>query len=143
MERMNQGVAVVLQKGLFNTNETVAHIQSALERKRNLGAETQQLVRQAMVYIQKHYSDMISRQDLAQHVNISEDYLTYCFRQELGTTPIKYIQRYRVNQAKALLKNSQKTITEIALDVGFSDSGYFSRIFHRETGLSPDQFRRS
>lgn len=143
IERLNRGVAVVLQKGLFNTNETVAHIQSALERKHNLGAETKRLVRQAMVYIHTHYADAISRQDLAQHINISEDYLTYCFRQELGTTPIKYLQRYRVNQAKSLLKDSQKTITEIALDVGFSDSGYFSRIFHRETGMSPEQFRRS
>jgi AraC-like DNA-binding protein len=51
--------------------------------------------------------------------------------------------RCNINQAKSLLKNSQKTITEIALDVGFSDSGYFSRIFHRETGISPEQFRRA
>jgi AraC-like DNA-binding protein len=61
----------------------------------------------------------------------------------LKTTPIKYIQRYRINLAKSLLKNTHKSITEIATDVGFSESGYFSRIFHRETGLSPDQFRRS
>jgi AraC-like DNA-binding protein len=53
------------------------------------------------------------------------------------------LQRYRVNQAKSLLKDSQKTIMEIALEVGFSDSGYFSRVFHRETGMSPEQFRRS
>jgi AraC-like DNA-binding protein len=96
-----------------------------------------------MIYIHEHYADPITRQDIAQHVNIAEDYLTFCFRQELGTTPIKYIQRYRVNQAKIFLKDSQRSITEIALDVGYSDSGYFSRIFHRETGMSPNQFRRS
>jgi len=143
MERLNQGVAVVLQKGLFTTDETVAHIETALERKRNLGADTQRLVRQAMAYIHEHYFSSVSRQDIARHINISEDYLTFCFRQELGTTPIKYLQRYRINHAKSLLKDSQKTITEVALDVGFSDSGYFSRVFHRETGMSPDQFRRS
>jgi YesN/AraC family two-component response regulator len=143
MERLNQGVAVVLQKGLFSMDETVAHIETTLEQKRSLGADTQRLIRQAMAYIHEHYFDPVSRQDIAQHINISEDYLTYCFRQELGTTPIKYLQRYRINQAKSLLKDSQKNITEIALDVGFSDSGYFSRIFHRETGMSPDQFRRS
>jgi AraC-like DNA-binding protein len=96
-----------------------------------------------MVYIHKHYSEAVSRQDIAQHINISEDYLTFCFRQEMGTTPIRYLQRYRVKQAKRLLKDSSKTITEISMDVGFSDSGYFSRIFHRETGMSPEQFRRS
>ena len=143
MARLNQGVAVVLQKGLFDMEETVAHIGAALKRKRKLNVDTQRLVRQAMAYIHEHYSSPVSRQDIAQHINISEDYLTFCFRQEMGTTPIKYLQRYRVNQAKLLLKDSPKTITEIAMDVGFSDSGYFSRIFHRETGTSPDQFRRS
>jgi len=143
MERLNQGVAVVLQKGLFSSNETVAHIEATLERKRNLGADTQRLVRQAMAYIHEHYSEPVSRQDIARHINVSEDYLTFCFRQELGTTPIKYLQRYRVNRAKSLLKDTQKTITEIALEVGFSEGGYFSRIFHRETGMPPDQFRRS
>ncbi len=67
---------------------------------------------------------------IAQYVNITEDYLTFSFRQRAGITPIKYIQRYRVDQAKILLKLSQKSITEIAMDTGFSDSGYFSRIFH-------------
>lgn len=143
MKRLNQGVAVVLKKGLFSTNETAAHIESALTQKRNLSEDTQRLVRKAMAYIHTHYSEPISRQTIARHINISEDYLTFCFRQEMGTTPIKYLQRYRVNQSKILLKNSPKTITEIAMDVGFSDSGYFSRIFHRETGMSPDQFRHS
>jgi len=61
----------------------------------------------------------------------------------LGTTPIKYLQRYRIHQAKKLLKESGLSVTEIALKVGFSDSGYFSRVFHRETGLSPEAFRRA
>jgi AraC-like DNA-binding protein len=105
--------------------------------------DAQRLVRQAMAYLHDHYAEQISRRELAQHVSITEDYLTFCFRQELGITPIKYLQRYRLNQAKYLLKNSQKTITEIALEVGFTDSGYFSRIFHRETGMTPEAFRLS
>ena len=143
MQRLNQGVATVLGKGLFSIEETVAHISSALERKRRLGAEAQRLVRAAMVFLHNHFAEPISRREIAQHVGITEDHLTFCFRQELGTTPIEYLQRYRINQAKRLLRSSSKTITEIALDVGFSDSGYFSRIFHRETGLSPEAFRRS
>ena len=143
MARLNQGVAVVLKKGLFSMEETLSHIYTALERKRRLSIEAQRLVRLAMVYLHEHYAEPISRWDLAQHVCISEDYLTYCFRQELGTTPMQYLQRYRVNQAKLLLKNSQKSITEIALDVGFSDSGYFSRVFHRQTGMYPEAFRHS
>jgi AraC-like DNA-binding protein len=143
MARLNQGVAVVLKKGLFSMEETLSHIDAALERKRRLSVDAQRLVRLAMAYLHEHYAESISRWDLAQYVCISEDYLTYCFRQELGTTPMQYLQRYRVNQAKLLLKNSQKSITEIALEVGFTDSGYFSRVFHRQTGMSPEAFRRS
>ena len=143
IKRLNEGVAVILQKGLFSLDETVDHIETTLNQKNKLSHETQYLIRQAMAYIHEHYYEPISREDLAQHVNISKDYLTYCFHQELKTTPIRYIQRYRVNLAKSLLKETDKTITEIALAVGFSDSGYFSRIFHRELGLSPDQYRRA
>jgi YesN/AraC family two-component response regulator len=143
MMRLNEGVAVVLKKGLFSAEETLSHIDAALERKRRLSVDARRLVRLAMAYLHEHYPESISRWDLAQHVCISEDYLTYCFRQELGTTPMQYLQRYRVNQAKLLLKNSQKSITEIALAVGFTDSGYFSRVFNRQTGMSPEAFRRS
>ncbi len=143
MARLNQGVAVVLKKGLFSPEETLSHIDAALERKRRLSIDAQRLVRLAMAYLHEHYAESISRWDLAQYVCISEDYLTYCFRQELGITPMQYLQRYRVNRAKELLRNTQKSITEIALQVGFSDSGYFSRVFHRQTGMSPEAFRRS
>ena len=142
MARLSHGVASVLEKGLFNVEETVAHIRSALEGRRRLSGEAQRLVRKAMAYIHENFSQPIARRDIARHVNIAEDYLTFCFRQELGTTPIKYLQRYRVSRARELLKAGQTSITEIARAVGFADSGYFSRIFHRETGMSPEAFRR-
>ena len=143
MARLNQGVTAVLSKGLFSIEETVAHISAALEHKRRLSSEARRLVRTAMAYLHEHYAESIARRDIAQHIGITEDHLTFCFRQELGTTPIEYLQRYRINQAKSLLKESQQTITQIALNVGFSESGYFSRIFRRETGMSPEAFRRS
>ncbi len=141
LKRLNEGVAVVLQKGLFGMEETAAQIGAALERKRRLSQDAQRLVRQAMLYIHQNYDQPLTRAEIARHINIAEDYLTFCFRQELGVTPIKYLQRYRIQQAKTLLKNSGRSIAEIALDVGFSDSGYFTRIFHRETGLTPEAFR--
>ncbi len=143
MTRLNRGVAKVLSKGLFSLEETLAHLEAALARKRALSGEAQRLVRQAMAYLHEHYAEPITREDLAQHVGLSDDYLTSCFHKELGLTPIAYLNRYRVQQAKQLLKNTHKSITEIALDVGFASSSYFSRIFRRETGMSPEAYRRS
>jgi YesN/AraC family two-component response regulator len=143
MARLNLGVATVLSKGVFSLEETLTHVDAALERSRELSAEAQRLVRQAMAYIHEHYADQISRTELAQHVALSEDYLTFCFRKELGVTPITYLNRFRVNQAKELLAHTDKSITEIALDVGYSDSSYFSRVFRREAGLSPTDYRQS
>lgn len=143
MERLNQGVAAVLAKGLFSIEETIGHISVALEQKRRISAEAKRLVRLAMVYLQENYSEPITRRDIAKHIGITEDHLTFCFRQELGITPIHYLQRYRINQAKRLLKESNQTITEIAFNVGFSDSSYFSRIFRREIGMSPEIFRQT
>jgi signal transduction histidine kinase/AraC-like DNA-binding protein/ABC-type sugar transport system substrate-binding protein/ActR/RegA family two-component response regulator len=143
MMRLDHSVTTVLSKGIFSLDETLAHVDAAAARSRRLGGEAQRLVRQAMAYIHRHYPGSISRATLAQHVALSEDYLTACFRNELGVTPITYLNRYRVNQAKHLLRDTAKSVTEISSDVGFSDSGYFSRVFRREVGLSPTAYRRS
>jgi signal transduction histidine kinase/AraC-like DNA-binding protein/ActR/RegA family two-component response regulator len=143
MARLNQGVATVLSKGLFSLEETLAHVDATLERRRKLSAEAQRLVRQAMAYIHEHFAEPICRADLARNVALSEDYLTSCFRKELGVTPIAYLNRYRVNQARQLLTDTGKSVTQIALEVGFSDSSYFSRVFRREMGVSPEAYRQA
>ena len=143
MVRLNRGVARVLEKGLFSVQETLIHIDTVLARKRNLGSDAQKLVRQAMAYLHERYTQPVSRLDLARYLGMSGDYLTYCFRKEVGMTPIAYLNRYRINQAKVLLSESDKNITEIAMSVGFSDSSYFSRVFRRQVGVSPETFRRN
>ncbi len=143
MERLNRGVATVMSKGLFSLDETLAHLEAALARRRRLSREAQALVRKAMAYMHSHYTTSISRQDVAQYVGMSEDYLTHCFRQELGMSPIAYLNRYRVLQAQRLLRETDKDITTIALEVGFASSSYFSRIFKRHAGVSPLVYRRA
>lgn len=143
LERLNQGVTAVLAKGVFSSEETIGHINKALEQKRRISTEAKRLVRSAMLYLLENYAQSISRRDLAKHIGVSEDHMTFCFRQELGITPILYLQRYRINQAKHLLQETNQSITSIAFSVGFSDSGYFCRIFRRETGVSPEKFRQS
>jgi len=142
MARLNRGVAVVLENGLFTAKETLAYIEQTLARNRCLGSETQRMVRKVMAYIHEHYAEPISREDMASYVGVSARHLTRCFNQEVGVSPITYLNRYRVKQAKRLLESGDKTITEIAEAVGFSSSTYFSDVFRREMGLSPRDYQR-
>jgi signal transduction histidine kinase/DNA-binding LacI/PurR family transcriptional regulator/AraC-like DNA-binding protein/response regulator of citrate/malate metabolism len=141
--RLNRGVTAVLGKGLFSVEETLAHVEKALVRKQKPRGETRRLIRKAMAYIHEHYAEPVSRQAVADHVGMSSSHFARCFRQEVGVTPIAYLNRYRVNQAKELLSAGDMTVTEIAMAVGFSDSSYFSKVFRREVGVSPSDYRRA
>ncbi|MEO7912715.1 MAG: substrate-binding domain-containing protein [Roseiflexaceae bacterium] len=142
LARLNRGVSAVLVKGLFSVDETLQHITVALDRSRRIGSPTQQLVHKALAYLQEHYAAPLSRQQLADHIGVHENYLTDCFHREMGITPIAYLTRYRIRQARALLEAGQPSITEVAQAVGFADSAYFSRVFQREVGVSPSAYQR-
>jgi signal transduction histidine kinase/CheY-like chemotaxis protein len=137
MARLNCGVASVLGKGMFSVEETLEHVSAALAHRKKPGSEAQRMVLKAMAYIHAHFAEPISRHDVAAHVGLSERHLTRCFNREVGMTPITYLNRYRVRQAKNLLETTAKGITEVALEVGFSNSGYFTRVFREEVGVSP------
>jgi len=142
MARLNRSVAAVLRKGIFSSTETLVHIKDTLMHRQKLSSEAQRLTRKAMAYIHEHFAELIGREDVARHVGVSEGYLSRCFTQETGLSLIHYLTRYRIQQAKHLLASSDMTITEIALEVGFSDSNYFSRAFRQEVGNSPLEYRR-
>ena len=68
--------------------------------------------------------------------------LSRIFRQELGLSPWEYLTRYRIRQARQLLRITNDSIADIALQVGFDDKAYFTRVFHRYTGCSPSIYRK-
>lgn len=142
LERCNSGVASILGKGLFSTEETLKHIEAALSRDFAVSGSTRRLVRRAMGFIHCHYTEPITRETIASQVGINADYLTDCFRQELGITPSAYLRRFRIRQACDLLRSSDKSITQVAMSVGFSESAHFTRTFLREMGVSPRVYRR-
>ncbi len=137
MMRLNGSAAAVLGKGMFTRQETLAHITAALSRKRRPGLESQRVVTKAMAFIHQNYVEPITRGEIAAHVGLSERHLTRCFNQEMGITPMTYLNRFRVRQAKMMLQQGEKCITDIAMQVGFSTSGYFARVFKDEVGMTP------
>jgi signal transduction histidine kinase/DNA-binding LacI/PurR family transcriptional regulator/DNA-binding response OmpR family regulator len=141
MERLNQGVAAVLEKGIFSAKETIARIEYALVRTKRLGSESQRLVHYGMAFIHEHFHESLSRGEIASHLSVNEQYLSRCFNKEIGIGPMAYLSRYRIQRAKRLLEAGTMSITQVALEVGFSSQSYFSRIFQQETGLTPTEYQ--
>jgi len=79
---------------------------------------------------------------LASRLNLSARYLSDMLKQETGKTAIELIHIYMVNEAKNRLRTNDQRVSEIAYDLGFENLPYFSRLFKRETGLSPNEFKK-
>jgi transcriptional regulator GlxA family with amidase domain len=109
----------------------------------SLPAHTSGLVKQAIAYLHQNYTRSISRWEIAEAVGVSEDYLSRVFNRELNISPWDYLNRYRVLRSKHLLLHTTDTIGVIARQVGFKDQAYFSRVFHKLMGESPQVFRDS
>jgi AraC-like DNA-binding protein/response regulator of citrate/malate metabolism len=141
MAKLNRGVTAVLGKGIFTIDETLAHIDQALARSKPLGFETQQIVRSAMAFVHEHFGREITQEDIASAIGVSGRHLTRCFKDELDLSPMTYLRRYRIQQARTMLEIEDSTVSEIAFAVGFSNSSHFGRVFRREVGVSPSIYR--
>ena len=80
---------------------------------------------------------------LARIAGVSEAHFIRTFRATFGETPHRYLQRRRVERSMFLLRESERRVTDICLDVGFTSLGTFSRTFHEIVGVSPLAYRRS
>lgn len=94
-------------------------------------------------YIEKHYREEISSADIEKLCGISYKHICTVFRESTGMTIKKYIIGVRLKAACRMLAETSLSVTEIAEAVGFGDVYYFSRIFKRERGISPVEYRRS
>lgn len=101
------------------------------------------VVRLGIDFITEHYARHdLTLENIAESVQLSDDYFGMLFRRHVGTTPMRYLKTVRIAQSKLLLRKMQLPIAEIASRVGFGDPLHFSRVFRQETGTSPRQFRQ-
>ena len=98
-------------------------------------------VRKALEFIKNNIDADFYVSDLADHVGLSCGYFHDLFQQETGFTPARYQLNARVREAKNQLIRTDRSITDIALGVGFSSSQYFATAFRRVTGLTPRDYR--
>jgi signal transduction histidine kinase/DNA-binding LacI/PurR family transcriptional regulator/AraC-like DNA-binding protein len=142
--RIEKHTRVMLQtKGIWSDSETISALNRAIFGTDALPAHTSGLVKQAIAYLHQNYTHPISRWEIADVVGVSEDYLSRIFARELNVSPWDYLNRYRVLQSKHLLQNTTDAVGVIARQVGFKDQAYFSRVFHKVTGMSPQTFRET
>lgn len=96
----------------------------------------------AIAYIQEHLQDNISLAEVAEHINISKNYLSDLFRKELDVTFVTFVTQLRIEKAKHYLAKTDMKMYEISSAVGYPDSAYFSTLFKKHTGKTLSEFRR-
>lgn len=95
-----------------------------------------------MDYIKCNYKEQIHISELSGILNICDDHLIRLFRETIGITPMKYINKIRLVEAQKMLVNTDYSVTEISYRVGFSNIGYFSKVFTDVFKQTPSQYRR-
>jgi AraC-like DNA-binding protein len=139
-ERQNKppGYEVALRAKLL---ELIIYLSRAYPQTNTLEAHALLRVGHVIGALENNPAQSWKLADLQHIAHMSRSNLMRVFRKATGQTPIEYLLRLRIQKAMELLQNSDLKITEIAFEIGFNDSNYFTRQFKRIQGLSPRDFR--
>ena len=105
-------------------------------------SEIQNKIEKVIHFFNKNYNQTLNIDEIATNLNMSTCYFIRCFKQIVKTTPLHYLLSLRMSNAKSLLSNTNYNIAEVAESVGYDNSLYFSRLFHKHTGFSPTEYRK-
>ena len=113
-------------------------------RDRNGKGYGNSAVSQARNYLSLHYADPnLMLQDVAGEVHMSQSHFSTVFAQETGLTYTQYLTALRIGKARELLEATEMRASQIALEVGYNDSHYFSYMFKKTTGMTPGDYRKN
>ena len=122
--------------------QLVAYLSRCYGKQRN--PESRKLLRiaESISSIERNVSRAISLEQLVEISGMSRRNFIRTFEGTMGTTPINYLIDLRIREASGLLQRTDRSITDVAFQVGFPDSNYFSRQFRKAKGLSPREYRK-
>lgn len=100
-------------------------------------------IKTVITHIQKNYSRKIHIKDLAQQINMNEQYFCRFFKKMIGKTPMEYVNEYRIKKAKELLIETDRQVMDISLECGFYNMGNFIKVFKKHTGTNPNKYRKN
>jgi len=99
------------------------------------------VIKKASDYIHQHFSEPIRLEDVAKHVNLSTNYFSSLFKQEMHMAFAGYLNQVRIKESQYLLGTTIYSIQDIAFSVGFNNQNYFTTIFKKISGITPKQYR--
>lgn len=114
---------------------------TSLVAKFHNGDENDKFLRSVKRYIREHLLTNLSVDQMAKDLFVSRSYLSTKFKKETGMTLSSYIQEQQIACAKEFLKNTNNSILDISIYLGFSSQGYFQNVFKKHTGMTPKEYR--
>lgn len=99
------------------------------------------VIQKAVAYIDKNYFKEMTLDFFAAKYNVESSYFSRMFRQETGENLVIYITKKRLGAAKEYIRQNKASLAEIAFMAGYDDYAYFSRVFKKNTGMSPREYR--
>lgn len=131
---------IVLLEFMLFINE---QCQQPLDNERvNITSTKEQHVQNIITYIEQHYANELTLDQLQQALHLNKYYLSKSFKEVTGTTIFQYLLERRIYAAKLLLVGGQAKITDISMEVGFKHLAHFSRAFKQISGVTAEQYRR-
>lgn len=100
------------------------------------------VLREAMLYIHQNYKKTLHVKNIAEKLQISPQYLTRLFKENMGKSTVQYINGLRISKAKELMRGSTITMQEITYSIGLENPYYFSRLFKEYEGITPSEYKR-
>jgi AraC-like DNA-binding protein len=98
-------------------------------------------LRRAKDLVDRDYAEPLDVAALARHAHVSPAHFSRRFKAAFGETPHQYVLTRRVERAQELLRNTERSVTDVCLEVGFRSLGSFSATFHRVAGMTPTAYR--
>ncbi len=99
--------------------------------------------RRFLQYIESHYQEEVTLDDLAASAGVSKSECLRCFKTTLQTTPYKYLMDYRLSKAARLLKETNLSVSEITIQTGFNSQSYFGKCFREKMNCTPSEYRNA
>ena len=144
-ELMNNAEMISLEKESVHSAAGMRRYLSELFRTAieygSFAEDHRSITEKLIAYIEDHLNENISRADLAEVVFLNEDYLARVFKQEVGIPVGTYILNRKMERARHMITSTDKPIHQIAIELGYDGTSYFSKLFRRAYQMTPHEYR--